>query len=46
MEGKEFIILFDNSLSFVRSILQNPKTDVNKLDNYGVNAFWIANFHN
>ncbi len=34
------------SLSFVKSILQNPRTDVNKLDRYGVNAFWIANFHN
>jgi ankyrin repeat protein len=26
-------------------IVSNPNTDLNRTDNYGVNAFWIASFY-
>ena len=33
------------SKEMVKLILKNPKTEINKTDNFGVNAFWIAAFY-
>ena len=29
----------------VQLMLKNPTLDINKTDNFGVNAFWIAAFY-
>ena len=32
-------------INIVKTIVEHSKTEINKKDKYGVNAFWIANFH-
>jgi len=40
------VITLLNSLEILNLVLSNPGLDVNKVDNYGVNAFWVAAYHN
>ena len=33
------------SAQFIQLMLQNPRIDINKTDNFGVNSFWIAAYY-